>query len=462
MRYVSTRGAAPDLSFEEAMLTGLARDGGLYVPAEVPVMARGDIAALAGLSYEEVAFRVMRPFIGDAFTDEEFADIIARAYAGFGHAARAPLVQLAPNHFLLELFHGPTLAFKDFAMQLIGQLFQASLSRSGKRVTIVGATSGDTGSAAMEAFRGLDNVDVFILFPHGRVSDVQRRQMTTVSEANAHALALTGDFDDCQARLKDMFNDHSFRDEVHLAGVNSINWARVLAQVVYYFTAAVSLGAPHRAVSFTVPTGNFGDIFAGYIAKRMGLPIERLVIATNQNDILHRAMSGGTYETHGVTPSISPSMDIQVSSNFERALFDVYDRDGGAVAQLMDELKGQGGFKISQGALERLRGLFASGRCSEEETLAMITRANAEMVELLCPHSAVGVHVAQDHLGTTPMITLATAHPAKFPDAVERASGIRPGLPTRMVDLFDRPERVTRVENDLAQLEALVRAERAA
>lgn len=462
MRYVSTRGAAPDLSFEEAMLTGLARDGGLYVPAEVPVMARGDIAALAGLSYEEVAFRVMRPFIGDAFTDEEFADIIARAYAGFGHAARAPLVQLAPNHFLLELFHGPTLAFKDFAMQLIGQLFQASLSRSGKRVTIVGATSGDTGSAAMEAFRGLDNVDVFILFPHGRVSDVQRRQMTTVSEANAHALALTGDFDDCQARLKDMFNDHAFRDEVHLAGVNSINWARVLAQVVYYFTAAVSLGAPHRAVSFTVPTGNFGDIFAGYIAKRMGLPIEKLVIATNQNDILHRAMSGGAYETHGVTPSISPSMDIQVSSNFERALFDVYDRDGGAVAQLMDELKGQGGFKISQGALERLRGLFASGRCSEEETLAMITRANAEMVELLCPHSAVGVHVAQDHLGTTPMITLATAHPAKFPDAVERASGIRPGLPTRMADLFDRPERVTRVENDLAQLEALVRAERAA
>ena len=462
MRYVSTRGAAPDLSFEEAMLTGLARDGGLYVPAEIPAMSHADIAALAGLSYEEVAFRVMRPFIGDAFTDEEFADIIAKAYAGFGHAARAPLVQLAPNHFLLELFHGPTLAFKDFAMQLIGQLFQASLSRSGKRVTIVGATSGDTGSAAMEAFRGLDNVDVFILFPHGRVSDVQRRQMTTVSEANAHALALTGDFDDCQARLKDMFNDHAFRDEVHLAGVNSINWARVLAQVVYYFTAAVSLGAPHRAVSFTVPTGNFGDIFAGYIAKRMGLPIERHVIATNQNDILHRAISGGAYETHGVTPSISPSMDIQVSSNFERALFDVYDRDGGAVAQLMEELKTQGGFKISQGALERLRGLFASGRCSEEETLAMITRANGEMGELLCPHSAVGVHVAQDHLGATPMITLATAHPAKFPDAVEQASGIRPGLPARMADLFDREERVTRVENDLASLQALVRKERAA
>ncbi len=462
MRYISTRGRAPDLSFEEAMLTGLAGDGGLYVPAEIPTMGPGDIAALAGLSYEEAAFRVMRPFIGDAFTDAEFGDIIARAYAGFGHAARAPLVQLGPGHHLLELFHGPTLAFKDFAMQLIGQLFQASLTRSGGRVTIVGATSGDTGSAAMEAFRGLDAVDVFVMYPHGRVSDVQRRQMTTVAEANTHALAVTGDFDTCQARLKDMFNDHAFRDEVRLAGVNSINWARVLAQVVYYFTAAVSLGAPHRPVSFTVPTGNFGDIFAGYIARRMGLPIERLVIATNQNDILHRALSGGAYETQGVTPSISPSMDIQVSSNFERVLFDVYDRDGGAVAQLMQELTAQGGFRISQGALERLRGLFASGRASEAETLAMIARAKAETGELLCPHSAVGVHVAEGHLGPTPMITLATAHPAKFPDAVERASGIRPDLPPRMADLFDRPERVTRVENDLAALQTLIRKERSA
>ncbi|MAX73877.1 MAG: threonine synthase [Nioella sp.] len=462
MRYISTRGGAPDLSFEEAMLTGLAGDGGLYVPAEIPVMAAGDIAGLAGLSYEEVAFRVMRPFIGDAFTDAEFADIIARAYAGFGHAARAPLVQLGAGHHLLELFHGPTLAFKDFAMQLIGQLFEASLTRSGRRVTIVGATSGDTGSAAMEAFRGLDAVDVFIMYPHGRVSEVQRRQMTTVSEANAHALAVTGDFDTCQARLKDMFNDHAFRDEVRLAGVNSINWARVLAQVVYYFTAAVSLGAPHRPVSFAVPTGNFGDIFAGYIARRMGLPIEKLVIATNQNDILHRAISGGAYETQGVTPSISPSMDIQVSSNFERVLFDVYDRDGGAVAQLMEELKTQGGFRISQGALERLRGLFASGRASEDETMATIKRAKAEMGELLCPHSAVGVHVAEDHLGATPMITLATAHPAKFPDAVEEASGIRPDLPPRMADLFEREERMTRVEDDLGALQQIIREGRSA
>ncbi|QXT40942.1 threonine synthase [Gymnodinialimonas ceratoperidinii] len=456
MQYVSTRGRAPVLSFEEAMLTGLARDGGLYVPAEIPQMSQGDIAALAGLSYEEIAFRVMRPFVGDTFGDDEFAELIEKAYAGFGHAARAPLKQLQDNHFLLELFHGPTLAFKDFAMQLIGQMFQAALSRRGERVTIVGATSGDTGSAAMEAFRGLDAVDVFILFPHGRVSDVQRRQMTTVSEANAHALALTGDFDDCQARLKDMFNHFDFRDRVRLAGVNSINWARVLAQVVYYFSSAVSLGAPHRPVSFCVPTGNFGDIFAGYIAKRMGLPIDKLVIATNQNDILHRAMVSGGYTTEGVTPSISPSMDIQVSSNFERALFDAYDRDGEAVAQLMEELKSGGGFKISQGAIGRLRETFASGRVSEEETSAMIARALPEMGELLCPHSAIGVDVAQDFLGKVPMVTLATAHPAKFPDAVEAASGIRPGLPPRMADLFDKPERVQRVENDLAALEQVI------
>ncbi|AKO95754.1 threonine synthase [Marinovum algicola DG 898] len=457
MKYISTRGRAPELSFEEAMLSGLARDGGLYVPAEIPQMSRADIAALAGLSYEETAFRVMRPFVGDSFTDESFGDIIARAYAGFGHGARAPLVQLAPNHFLLELFHGPTLAFKDFAMQLIGQLFEDALKRRGERVTIVGATSGDTGSAAIEAFRGLDAVDVFILFPHGRVSEVQRRQMTTPAEANVHALAVDGNFDDCQARLKDMFNHFDFRDEVRLAGVNSINWARVLAQVVYYFSSAVSLGAPDRKVSFTVPTGNFGDIFAGYIAKRMGLPIDRLVIATNQNDILHRCLSSGDYRKGEVHASISPSMDIEVSSNFERALFDAYDRDGNAIGQLMDEL-GQGGFTVSQGALERLREHFDSGRASEEETLTTIQTARASMGELLCPHSAVGVKVAEEQRDpTTPMITLATAHPAKFPDAVEKASGVRPGLPQRMADLYERPERVTRVPNDLDALETHIR-----
>ncbi|MCT4609578.1 MAG: threonine synthase [Pelagimonas sp.] len=456
MRYISTRGQAPALSFEEAMLSGLARDGGLYVPETIPQLSADDIRAMNGLSYEEIAFRVMRPYVGEGFTDEVFADLIAKAYAGFGHNARAPLVQLAPNHFLLELFHGPTLAFKDFAMQLIGQLFQEALERRGERVTIVGATSGDTGSAAIEAFKGLDNVDVFILYPHGRVSEVQRRQMTTPPESNVHALALDGHFDDCQARLKDMFNHFEFRDSVRLAGVNSINWARVLAQVVYYFSSAVSLGAPDRKVSFTVPTGNFGDIFAGYIAKRMGLPIDRLVVATNQNDILHRCLSSGAYQTSEVHPSISPSMDIQVSSNFERALFDAYDRDGRAVAQLMDELK-QGGFSVSQGALQALREHFDSGRVSEDETSAMITAANTTMGELLCPHSAIGVKVGEDQRDpATPMITLATAHPAKFPAAVEKASGIHPPLPNRMADLYERSERVTQVPNDLTALETLI------
>ena len=457
MRYISTRGTAPVLNFEEAMLTGLARDGGLYVPDTIPTLATSEIAALAGLSYEDTAFRVMRPYLGGAFSDDDFRAIIARAYANFGHAARAPLVQLGANHHLLELFHGPTLAFKDFAMQLIGQLFQVSLARRGARVTIVGATSGDTGSAAIEAFRGLDSVDVIILYPQGRVSEVQRRQMTTPTETNVHALAVAGDFDDCQARVKDMFNDFEFRDGVRLAGVNSINWARVLAQVVYYFSAAVALGAPHRPVSFTVPTGNFGDIFAGQIARRMGLPIEKLVIATNHNDILHRALLSGSYVTNGVRASISPSMDIQVSSNFERALFDACGRDGAAVSQLMDELRARGGFAISQVALETLRATFGSGRASEAETSATMAATYAATGEILCPHTAVGVKVAGEHLGATPMITLATAHPAKFPDAVEAAIGLRPALPARMADLYTRSERFTPVANDNAALKSLIR-----
>ena len=459
MRYISTRGSAPALSFEEAMLTGLARDGGLYVPEDIPTLGKDDIADMAGRSYEEVAFAVMRPFIGDTFTGAEFRDLIAAAYAPFGHAARAPLVQLAPNHFLLELFHGPTLAFKDFAMQLIGQMFQKALGRKGERVTIVGATSGDTGSAAIEAFKGLDNVDVFILYPHGRVSEVQRRQMTTPAEANVHALAVDGDFDDCQARLKDMFNDFDFRDRVKLAGVNSINWGRVLAQVVYYFSSAVSLGAPARDVNFTVPTGNFGDIFAGYIAKRMGLPVRDLVVATNHNDILDRCLRGQGYHKGTVHPSISPSMDIQVSSNFERALFDAYGRDGKAIAQLMGELA-EGGFDVSQGAMQVLQETYRSGRASEAETSAQITASLKETGELLCPHSAVGVKVAKEQRDeATPMITLATAHPAKFPDAVEAAAGIRPPLPARMADLFDRPERVTRVANNLEALKSHILGE---
>ena len=452
MRYISTRGTAPVLNFEEAMLSGLARDGGLYVPETIPQLSSDQISAMEGQPYEAIAYQVMRPFVGDVFSDTEFGEIIDRAYQSFGHAARAPLKQLDQGHFLLELFHGPTLAFKDFAMQLIGQMFQTALGRKGERVTIVGATSGDTGSAAIEAFRGLDNVDVFILYPHGRISEVQRRQMTTPVESNVHALAMDGDFDDCQARLKDMFNDFEFRDQVRLAGVNSINWGRVLAQVVYYFSAAVSLGAPHRAVSFTVPTGNFGDIFAGYIAKKMGLPIDRLVVATNQNDILHRCLTGQGYHKGDTVPSISPSMDIQVSSNFERALFDAYDREGPAIVQLMDELK-VGGFEVSQGAMQVLQSHYSSGRASEEETSKSIEATLTASSELLCPHSAVGVKVANEQrMQGVPMVTLATAHPAKFPDAVQAASGIHPPLPARMADLYDRSERVSRVPNDLAAL----------
>ncbi len=464
MHYISTRGTAPRLGFEDTMLTGLARDGGLYLPESWPQMSTAEIAALAGQPYEEVAFRVMRPFVGDAFTETEFRDIIARAYAPFGHAARCPLVQTGPNDWLLELFHGPTLAFKDVAMQLIGELFEASLKRSGRRVTIVGATSGDTGSAAIEAFRGRERVEVFILYPHGRVSEVQRRQMTTPTDANVHALAIDGDFDAAQARVKDMFNDHAFRDAVGLAGVNSINWARVLAQAVYFFTAAVALGAPHRKVSFTVPTGNFGDIFAGYVAKRMGLPIDRLVIATNRNDILHRTLATGEHRKEGVAPSISPSMDIEVSSNFERLLFEIHDREGGAVVQLMTELRDAGGFALSQGALTLLREGFDSARASEEETRAAIRATLAATGEVVCPHTATGMHAAQMRRGdpAVPMVVLATAHAAKFPDAVEEACGIRPALPPRMADLFERPERITRVPDDLAAIEAVVGGERVA
>ena len=462
MKYVSTRGQAPALSFEDTMLTGLAPDGGLYVPEDVPDLTSEH--PLHWDSYEELAFKVMRPFTGETFTDDEFQGIIERSYAGFGHIARAPLKQLDRGMWLMELFHGPTLAFKDFAMQLIGQMFQTVLARRGERITIVGATSGDTGSAAIEAFRGLDNVDVCILYPHGRVSEVQRRQMTTPSEANVHALAVDGTFDDCQRHLKDMFADAAFRDEVRLAAVNSINWARVMAQVVYYWWAAVSLGGargPER-VSFTVPTGNFGDIYAGFIAKRMGLEIEQLVVATNQNDILHRALESGEYRVGEVRPSISPSMDIQVSSNFERLLFDAYGRDGATVAALMNELKETGGFRMSDNARDYMKAHFGSESVSEDETRTRIAETFEQSLELVCPHTAVGLEVARPLSdASVPMITLATAHPAKFPDAVEAATGIRPPLPKRMADLYDRPERVTRVENDLAAIEEVIREKRA-
>ncbi len=458
MKYISTRGTAPVLNFEEAMLTGLARDGGLYVPQSIPSFSPDDIISMSDKSYEEIAFKIISPFVGNCFSDDELIKIINKAYTKFGHIERAPLVELENNHFLLELFHGPTLAFKDFAMQLIGQFFQVALERKKSRVTIVGATSGDTGSAAIEAFRGLDAVDVFVLYPDGRVSDVQRRQMTTPLEKNVHAIDINCHFDDCQARLKDMFNDFEFRDGVNLAGVNSINWARVLAQVVYYFSSAIKLGAPNNKISFSVPTGNFGDIFAGFIAKKMGLPIDRLVIATNQNDILHRCLSSGVYKTDKVLPSISPSMDIQVSSNFERALFYAMDCNGNEVSNLMEQLKSTGQFIISGRVLELLRENFDSGRVSEEETHSEIAHNYQKHSELLCPHSAIGVLTARKQRKTDiPMVTLATAHPAKFPTAVKNATSVFPELPSRMADLFDLDERITKVENNLQSIQALVR-----
>ena len=460
MRYVSTRGKAPPLDFESAMLAGLASDGGLYVPERWPRFSEADIAGFSGLTYEETAFRVMKPFVGESVSDANLRDYVERSYEGFGHAARCPLAQIEPNVFLLELFHGPTLAFKDFAMQLVARLFQAALSRRGERATIIGATSGDTGSAAIEAFRGLESVSVFILFPEGRVSEVQRRQMTTPRDSNVHALAVRGDFDDCQARVKDMFNDARFRREMSLAGINSINWARVAAQMVYYFASASALGAPARKVSFTVPTGNFGDIFAGHAARASGLPIERLVLATNQNDILDRAIGSGHYRTADVKPSISPSMDIQVSSNFERALFEACGRDGNAIAGMMARLASEGGFEIAEPALTWLRERFASGTCTEAETIETIAKTFRRSGAVVCPHTAVGIKVASNQgasRGTAPMVSLATAHPAKFPEAVERAIGISPKLPARFDGIHRAAERVHSVDNDIDEIKDAIR-----
>ena len=459
MRYVSTRGKAPELGFEDVLLTGLARDGGLYLPQDWPQFSQPEIARMAGRPYEAVALEVMRPFLEGEVSDHELRAIIAEAYGTFRHRTVAPLVQIGPSDWVLELFHGPTLAFKDIAMQVLARLMDRALQKRGQRATIVGATSGDTGGAAIEAFRGRASIDIFILYPHGRVSDVQRRQMTTAPDTNVHALAVDGTFDDCQNIVKALFNDLALRDRLALAGVNSINWARLMSQIVYYFTSAVALGAPSRKISFTVPTGNFGDIFAGYVAKRMGLPIDRLVIATNRNDILHRTMVTGAHLKEGVAPSISPSMDIQVSSNFERLLFEICDCEGAAVTQFMDALRSQGGFTLPQGALDRLRDEFDSASVTEDETRAQIAATLHDTGHVVCPHTAVGLHAARARRGdpATPMVTLATAHAAKFPDAVEAACGVRPALPPRMADLFERPERVTHVPNDLGAIQALIR-----
>jgi len=460
VRYLSTRGEAPRLDFCDAMLAGLARDGGLYVPERLTPLAPAAIRALAGLPYAEAATRVVAPFVGEDFTAAELAELARDAYSGFRHAATAPLIQLDANLFLLELFHGPTLAFKDFAMQWLGRAMDRALERRDRRATILGATSGDTGAAAIEAFGGLPRADVFILFPTGRVSDVQRRQMTTVDKPNVHAIAIEGSFDDCQAIVKALFSDLAFRDELGLSGVNSINWARILAQIVYYFTAAAALGAPDRRIAFAVPTGNFGDVLAGYYAKGMGLPISRLTIATNENDILARALATGLYKPLGVKATQSPSMDIQVSSNFERLLFEVYGRDAGAVRGLMGALKQAGEFSIAPPSLGAIRRDFDAERVDEQACAEEMARVYRDSGVVVDPHSAVGVHAARAALArdpATPVISLATAHPAKFPEAVERAIGRRPELPPHLAEVVSRREHYATLANDPAAVARFVR-----
>jgi threonine synthase len=459
-RYISTRGEAPALSFCDVMLTGLARDGGLYVPESWPQLSPDQIAAFFGKPYWEVAVEVIRPFVGGEISDADLGRMANEAYATFRHPAVVPLAQKSPHLFTLELFHGPTLAFKDVAMQLISRLMDHVLDKRGQRTTIVVATSGDTGGAAVEAFANLANVDLIVLFPHGRISGVQRRMMTTTGASNVHALAIEGTFDDCQAILKGLFNHHSFRDAVSLSGVNSINWARIVAQVVYYFTSAVALGAPSRQVDFTVPTGNFGDIFAGYVAKRMGLPIRWLRIAANVNDILPRTLKTGHYEVREVHATTSPSMDIQVSSNFERLLFEACRRDAGTVRRLMDQLKQSGRFVLPDAMLAAIREEFDAGRADETETAAAIRATWREAGDLVDPHTAVALAVADRDTSDSkiPNIVLSTAHPAKFPDAVEAACGVRPNLPPWLDGLMSKPEDMKVMKNDQGEVERFVRS----
>jgi threonine synthase len=456
MRYVSTRGEAPELGFEDAMLAGLASDGGLYVPATWPRLSEGHLWQLSTAPYEEVAFHVMRPFVADSVPEDSFRQIIAEAYAAFRHPAVTPLKQLDDSLWLQELFHGPTLAFKDVAMQLLARLMDRALERRGERATIVGATSGDTGGAAIEAFRTCRSASIFILHPHGRVSEVQRRQMTTVDAAHVHNIAIEGTFDDAQAIVKTLFNDRKFRENQRLSGVNSINWARIMAQMVYYVTAGLALGAPGRNISFTVPTGNFGNVFAGFAAKRIGLPIDRLVIATNPNDILDRTLKTGRYEVRDVRPSTSPSMDIQVSSNFERLVYFALERDVNRVRNLMESLRQSGCFTLQDRPLEAIRAEFSSTAQSEAQTADVIRQILKTTGELLDPHSAVAVGAARENLGASPMIALATAHPAKFPDAVFSASGLTPALPDALKHLNTAQERYTVLPNDPAAVKQFI------
>jgi len=454
LKYISTRSSAPDLAFDDVLLAGLARDGGLYVPENWPQFSESDIRELRGLSYQELAVRIMLPFLGGTIPEDDFTEMVNDAYAQFDHPAIAPIKQLGDDMWLAELFHGPTLAFKDYPLQVVGRLFDYVLKKRGERVTIVGATSGDTGSAAIEACRDRDAIEIFILHPMGRVSDVQRRQMTTVLSGNVHNIALAGTFDDCQDIVKALFGDEGFRDEHNLSAVNSINWARIMAQIVYYFWTAIELGAPDRKFVFAVPTGNFGNVYAGYAAKQMGLPIEKFIVGSNENDILTRFFNTGTMSMKPVVPTLSPSMDIQISSNFERLLFDHYERDGKAVARAMEEFRQNKNIEFGQGRWQAMLEDFEGYRVSNEETKAAIRNVYEATGELLDPHSVIGVIACQQGKVSpeTIKITLATAHPAKFPTAVEEASGVYPALPSHLANLFQREERFDDLPDDLDKM----------
>jgi threonine synthase len=457
--YISTRGGGEPQNFEQVLLAGLAPDGGLYVPLEWPKL---DLRNLKGKSYIDVAEAVMLPFVEGSIARADFRKILQETYGPsvFRAESLAPLKKLEGNIYVLELFHGPTIAFKDMALQLLGRLFDHVLTKRGEHVTIIGATSGDTGSAAIEGCRISKNVDIFILFPEGRVSDVQRRQMTTVQAANVHNIALQGTFDDCQAAVKAMFNDAEFRKKMNLSAVNSINWARIMAQIVYYVHAALALGAPEEEISFVVPTGNFGNIFAAYAAKQMGLPIRTLGIATNKNDILTRFFETGEMKKQGVDATISPSMDIEISSNFERYLFDLVGRDSKTLTEMMEEFKTAGVFDVPDTLMQKARKTFSAYRCDEEKTLAVIKTVYEKTGYTLDPHSAVGYAAAKEMepYAGGPVVTLATAHPAKFPDAVENATGTRPSLPPHLADLLAREERFTVQPNDMEALKAYIQA----
>jgi len=459
VKYVSTRGNAPELTFDDALLAGLARDGGLYLPASWPQFTNNDIREMQGLSYADVALKVMTPFVQDSIPKDDFETIVRDTYAAFGHPAVAPLKQLAPGQWVMELFHGPTLAFKDYALQLVGRLFDYVLSARKEKVTIVGATSGDTGSAAIEACRDKDSIEIFILHPKGRVSDVQRRQMTTITSANVHNLAVEGTFDDCQDMVKAMFNDQNFRDKFNLSAVNSINWARVMAQIVYYFYAAVQVGGPDRKVAFSVPTGNFGNVFAGYAAYKMGLPISQFLAGAHRNDILARFFEnrGGETPQAGVEPSLSPSMDIQVSSNFERLLFECSGRDGEFISEIMDGYRARKAMYLDEDHWGDMFDMFTGFSLGDNGTSDAIAHYHQTTGELLDPHSVVGV-AAAEALGSDllPVVSLATAHPAKFPKAVEDASGIYPALPHRLSDLFTREERYDEAPNNLDTVKSYI------